>query len=96
VPLEFLKRRGRGDDRAASPPAAIPEETSAQEYLLKLFYAGKSSESVRMKAGPRAMAELPAMLAGIATGEIVVIQPLRSSSARPARRSPIRPRRCSG
>ena len=76
MPLEFLKRRGRGDDRAASPPAAIPEETSAQEYLLKLFYAGKSSESVRMKAGPRAMAELPAMLAGIATGEIEVIQPL--------------------
>ena len=56
MPLEFLKRRGRDDGRPVPPPAAIPEETSAQEYLLKLYYAGKSSEGVRLKAGPRAMA----------------------------------------
>jgi hypothetical protein len=76
VPLEFLKRRGRADDRSVPVPAAIPEETSAEEYLLKLYYAGKSSEGVRMKAGPRAMAELPAMLAGLAASEIEVIDPL--------------------
>ena len=76
MPLEFLKRRGRDDDRPGPTPAVFPEETSAQEYLLKLTYAGKSSEGVRMKAGPRAMAELPAMLAGLASSEIETIDPL--------------------
>ena len=76
MPLEFLKRRGRDGDRAAPPPVAIPEDTSAQEYLLKLYYAGKSSEGVRLKAGLRALAELPSMLAGLATDEIEVIEPL--------------------
>jgi hypothetical protein len=76
VPLEFLKRRGRDDDRPVPAPAATPEETSAKEYLLRLNYAGKSSEGVRMKAGPGAMAELPTMLAGLASSEIEVVEPL--------------------
>ena len=76
MPLEFLKRRGRDGDRSAPPPAAVTEDTSAQEYVLKLYYAGKSSEGVRLKAGPRALAELPSMLAGLATDEIEVIEPL--------------------
>ena len=76
MPLEFLKRRGRDGDRSVPTLAAIPEETAAEEYLLKLYYAGKSSEGVRMKAGPRAMAELPAMLTGLAASEIEVIDPL--------------------
>src|SRR5688572_6522597 len=63
VPLDFLKRRGGGEGqsgRPAPPPtgsAALPEEVVAAEYQLKLYYAGKSSEGVRMKAGPNAMAE---------------------------------------
>ena len=76
MPLEFLKRRGRDDDRPVPMPAAIPEETSAQEYVLKLYYAGKSSEGVRLKAGPHTMAELPAMLTGLVSSEIEVIDPL--------------------
>jgi hypothetical protein len=76
VPLQFLKRRGRDDDRPVPTPAAIPEEISAQEYVLKLYYAGKSSEGVRLKAGPRAMAEFPMMLAGLVSSEIEVIDPL--------------------
>jgi len=76
VPLDFLKRRGRDDDRLVPTPAAIPEETAAQEYLLKLYYAGKSSEGVRLKAGPHAMAELSAMLVGLVSSEIEVIDPL--------------------
>ncbi len=47
--------------RPASSPArrhaVVPEDASAQEYDLKLYYAGKSSEGVRLKAGPRALAE---------------------------------------
>jgi hypothetical protein len=75
VPLEFLKRKGR----AAADPAPLPvvaEEVAAQEYVLKLYYAGKSSEGVRLQAGPRALAELPSMLVGLARTEIEVVDPL--------------------
>jgi len=82
VPLDFLKRK-TGDAvkpvPTAPPPAlssALPEEVVAQEHQLKLNYAGKSSEGVRMKAGPRAMSELPSMLAGLAKSEIEVVEPL--------------------
>jgi hypothetical protein len=88
VPLDFLKRRNAADPAApAAPPqgaaprsahAAItlPEEIVAQEYLLKLHYAGKSSEGVRMTAGPNALNELPSMLHGLARSEIEVVEPL--------------------
>jgi hypothetical protein len=83
VPLEFLKRRGGGDE---TPPAVtkaaggngltMPEEIVAQDHQLKLYYTGKSSEGVRMKSGPKALAELPGMLAGLAKSEVEVIDPL--------------------
>jgi hypothetical protein len=79
VPL--FKRRTSEPEHAApaaqpAPPAGMPEEVVAQEYQLKLYYAGKSSEGVRLKAGPRALAELPAMLAGLARSDIEVVDPL--------------------
>ena len=81
MPLEFLKRRGGGEAQPAAPPpstlsAALPEEVIAQEFQLKLYYAGKSSEGVRMKAGPNAMNELPSMLVGLGKSEIEVVEPL--------------------
>jgi len=82
VPLDFLKRKAPGERSATNAPApatssvVLPEEVIAQEYLLKLYYAGKSSEGVRMKAGPNAMSELPSMLAGLAKSEIEVVEPL--------------------
>jgi hypothetical protein len=81
VPLDFLKRKGNSDAAAASEasanaPGLIPEEIVAQDHLLKLYYAGKSSEGVRMKAGPAATAELPTMLVGLARAEIEVVEPL--------------------
>jgi len=86
VPLDFLKRRNNDTPAAASPGAApmptphapitLPEEVVAQEYQLKLYYAGKTSEGVRMQAGPRALAELPSMLHGLARTEIEVVEPL--------------------
>jgi hypothetical protein len=83
VPLDFLKRRG-GDDPAStfggrSPMGGgnvLPEEVIAQEFQLKLYYAGKSTEGVRMKAGPKTLAELPGMLSGLARSEIEVVDPL--------------------
>jgi hypothetical protein len=81
VPLDFLKRKGNSDaaaasDASANAPGLIPEEIVAQDHLLKLYYAGKSSEGVRMKAGPAATAELPTMLVGLARAEIEVVEPL--------------------
>jgi hypothetical protein len=83
VPLDFLKRKK--DDDPAQPshptaattgPAVLPEEVVAQDFQLKLYYAGKTSEGVRMRTGPNAMAELPSMLVGLAKSEIEVIEPL--------------------
>ena len=82
VPLDFLKRRG-GDGEKPEPATpkptrsiGLPEEVVAQEYQLKLYFAGKSTEGVRMTAGPQAMHELPEMLSGIVSGEIEVVEPL--------------------
>ena len=88
MPLDFLKRRNAADaaaapnQPAAAPPPSrhaaitLPEEVVAQEYLLKLQYAGKSSEGVRMQTGPNAISELPSMLHGLARTEIEVVEPL--------------------
>ena len=80
MPLDFLKRRSGPEAEPIAPPlvgsSAMPEEVTAQEHQLKLYYAGKSSEGVRMKAGPRALAELPGMLTGLAKSEIETVDPL--------------------
>ncbi len=79
--MPFLKRRG--SEPPPKPAAAsgsarlgLPEEVVAQDFSLKLYYAGKSSEGVRMRAGPRALAELPGMLVGFAKGAVEVVEPL--------------------
>jgi hypothetical protein len=81
VPLDFLKRRGQTAQPAApasakAKPGLMPEEVVAQDHQLKLYYAGKSSEGVRLKAGPAATRELPTMLVGLARSEIEVVEPL--------------------
>ena len=79
MPLGFLKRKGDGDKPAAAAqpaPAGLPEEVVAQDYQLKLYYAGKSTEGVRMRAGPKALAELPRMLEGLTRNEVEVVEPL--------------------
>jgi hypothetical protein len=85
VPLDFLKRKNTSEPEASQPAAAapgptgsvvVPEEVVAQDFQLKLYYAGKTSEGVRMRTGPQAMAELPSMLVGLAKSEIEVVEPL--------------------
>jgi hypothetical protein len=82
VPLDFLKRKSTAEPEpqpAAPMPSGsivMPEEVVAQDFQLKLYYAGKTSEGVRMKAGPQAMADLPSMLVGLAKSEIEVVEPL--------------------
>ena len=85
MPLDFLKRKNTPEPDAAQPAAPppamtgstmLPEEVVAQDFQLKLYYAGKTSEGVRMQTGPKAMAELPSMLVGLAKAEIEVVEPL--------------------
>jgi hypothetical protein len=86
VPLDFLKRKNTPEPDGTQPPAGaapaptgsivLPEEVVAQDFQLKLYYAGKTSEGVRMRTGPQAMAELPSMLVGLAKSEIEVVEPL--------------------
>jgi len=82
VPRNFLKRKGspepapKASTQTARSAGMMPEEVVAQEHQLKLYYAGKSSEGVRLKAGPAAVAELPMMLVGLARAEIEVVEPL--------------------
>ncbi len=83
MPLEFLRRKGKTSaptpEASATPVAGahgMPEEVVAQEHQLRLNYAGKTSEGVRIKSGAAALSDLPAMLEGIAQSEIEVIDPL--------------------
>ena len=81
MPLDFLKRKGQSeaaDAPVARPTASplLPEEVVAQDHILKLYYAGKSSDGVRLKAGPKALAELPSMLTGLAQSPVEVVEPL--------------------
>ena len=76
---EFLRRKSSAAKRAASEAVGSPPlsgDITAQEYQLKLYYAGKSSAGVRFKAGPRTIDEIPTMLAGIATSDVELVEPL--------------------
>jgi hypothetical protein len=87
MPLEFLKRRGGEPDPSSSAaarakPGMLSEEVVAQDFQLKLLYAGKSTEGVRVSAGPQALASLPGMLAGVAKSEVEVVEPLEMQYAK--------------
>lgn len=90
MPLDFLKRKNVATESPSAPPApssvALPEEVVAEDHQLRLYYAGKSSEGVRMQAGSNVMDELPSMLSGLAKAEIEVVEPLpiEFSEAAPA------------
>ena len=91
MPLDFLKRRGSDDASHQAPKAqAIPEELSAQEYALKLTYAAKASEGVRIREAPQTIGELPSMVADVATTPIEVIppRPLEYGDAAPVMQRP--------
>ncbi len=76
VPLDFLKRRGDKPQAETTVPQLLPEEVEAEEHEVKLTYRAKSSQGVRMAAGPNALAELPNMLAGVARTPVETIEPL--------------------
>ncbi|HEX7430920.1 MAG TPA: hypothetical protein VF293_01900, partial [Candidatus Limnocylindrales bacterium] len=73
--------------KPAEKPAAKPafEEVSAQEFSLKLSYAAKSSDGVRLKADPGSIGRLTRMLDGYVKSESELVEPLPTdlSSAAP-------------
>ncbi len=76
MPLDFLKRK-RSEPAPADPgPVLLPEDVEAGDYELKLTYRAKSSHGIRMTAGPGALEQLPAMLHGLARGDIALVEPL--------------------
>ena len=74
--IQTVRQRIFSDRAEAATSTPLPEEITAQEYQLKLYYAGKSSAGVRFKAGPRTIDEIPSMLAGIARSEVEVVERL--------------------
>ena len=74
MPLDFLKR-GR-KDAPVSRRAPEPEDIEAQDYALRLNFAAKSSDGVRMAARPGAIDDLPSMLTEIVTGHIEMVEPV--------------------
>lgn len=91
MPLNFLKRRGdKPQADIPPPPPLLPEQIEAEDHELKLTYRAKTSQGVRMSAGPRALAELPNMLVGLAKTEVETIEPLSQefSEAAPSMQRP--------
>jgi hypothetical protein len=81
VPLEFLRRKGTGTPAGRCAPAIpaapqpVPEEAVAEDHQLRLNYAAKTSNGVRLQGGPDVLAALPHMLDGLALTDIEVVPP---------------------
>jgi hypothetical protein len=74
VPL-FGKTRRSGQQKETTPQPLF-EEVTSQEFSLKLSYSAKSSEGVRLKAGPALVARLASMLDGYVKGLPELVEPL--------------------
>ncbi len=76
MPIEFLKQLRRPRPQAVvPPPVPEPEEVNAQSYLVRLAYAGKGGEGIRLEAGAVTVSELSTMLSEVAQSEIEIVPP---------------------
>jgi hypothetical protein len=84
VPIEFLRRRGgaaaNGAGKASAAPVAprrpaLGEEVAAEDHLVRLSFAAKTSEGVRVGAESGASVELGAMVAPHAIGDVEIVPP---------------------
>jgi hypothetical protein len=71
VPLFGKTPKGQ----AQVAPQPITEEITAQDYGLKLSYSAKSSEAVRVKTTPGAVARLARMLDGYCQSDSELVEP---------------------
>jgi hypothetical protein len=75
VPLSFLRRHSEPEMEEPAPRRE-PETIEEQDFVTKITYSSKSSEGVRMTAGPNALAELPRMIEDIAISPVETVEPL--------------------
>lgn len=73
MPLFGKTHRAQQDQVSAAP---LLPEVSSHEFSLKLSFSAKSSEGVRLKAGPGLVQRLHSMLAGYIKGESELVEPL--------------------
>ncbi len=73
--MPLFGKKGTIKPLPAAPPPQ-PEEVHAQDFGLKLIYGAKSSDGIRIKAAPQAIARLPDMLGGLTTSDAELIEPL--------------------
>jgi hypothetical protein len=74
VPL-FGKTKTTKTPAQSSSALPLVPDVPAQDFSLKLTYSAKSSESVRVKTGPGAVARLARMLDGYARGQTELVEP---------------------
>ncbi|HEY2887536.1 MAG TPA: hypothetical protein VGJ17_02890 [Candidatus Limnocylindrales bacterium] len=86
MPIEFLRRRGAASDgaskdggKAAAPAAprrpALGEEVAAEDHQVRLSFAAKTSEGVRLEAGSGAIADLGLIVGPQAKSEVEIVPP---------------------
>ena len=80
MPLEFLRRKGPPTPaRKVAPlpvaPQPVPEEAVAQDHQLRMNFAAKASNGVRLRGGPNVLPALPRMLDGLALTDVEVVEP---------------------
>jgi hypothetical protein len=71
-----LFRRKKKDAPPPPPPTPVAEEVSAQQFVLKLAYMGRSSDGLRMSGGPGALQALPGIIEPLSQTPVEVIEPL--------------------
>ena len=72
--ISFLRRK-KNDPEPLPPPPAV-KDVDASEHSARLTLMGRSSDALRMAAGPAAAAALPSMVASFTEGRVEVIEPL--------------------
>lgn len=73
--MSFLKRK-KAAEPAPVPPISVPEDVSAQQYSLKLIFAARSSDGLRLETRPEVMAMLPGIVAPLSHTPIEIVEPL--------------------
>jgi len=83
--MSFLKRKKRASP-PPPPPTPVPEEVTAQEYLLRLAYVARSSDGLRLRADPAVAMAIPGILEPLSQSPVETIGPLplEYSDASPA------------
>jgi hypothetical protein len=86
MPLDLVKRlMGRPEEAPVPVAEPAPDGLIVEDHELKLTYRAKTTQGVRMTAGPNALGALPNLLADIAhRGRVTVVPPFDSSADRAA------------